>query len=402
MQSQSWRRNLYLIAISEFIALLGFSLFNPFMPLYVQQLGNFSSEKAAFWAGIAVGGAGLAMFLSSPIWGIVADRLGRKPMLLRAQLGGAVVVALFIIAPNIYVFVFFRMLQGLFTGTVAAASALVASTTPRDKLPLSMGIFMGAVLGGSTIGPLVGGFLGDAFGFRVTFAITSGLLVIGGLIILLLVQENFQRPLQKQTNPLGSILRLAFSREVLPLLMVIAVLNLGPQTISPVLPLIIREISHSSAASVAGIAMASLGLVAMVSSLTFGRFGRGFSIRKTLVFSCIGTGLLFIPPIWAHSEVQIIVLMAITGLLQGGIMTSSNSLVSLTVPVAQQGIAYGLSQSANSLGSGIGPFIGGGLAPVIGLRLVFGIAAGIFILVGLLAYKLIPERSPSTIKEQGR
>jgi MFS transporter, DHA1 family, multidrug resistance protein len=207
--------------------------------------------------------------------------------------------------------------------------------------------------------------------------------------------------LQKQPNPLGAMLRLAISREVLPLLMVVATLNLGPAVISPALPLVIREISHNSAASVAGMAMGLVGLITMISSLVFGKLTKSFPVQKILVFCCIGTGLLFLPPIWAHSELQIILLIGITGLLQGGIVTSSNSLVSLTVPAAQQGIAYGLSQSANSLGSAAGPFIGGGLAPIIGLRPIFGVAAAILVLVGILTSRLIPERSSPVIKESG-
>jgi len=401
MESDSWKRNLFLIAISEFIALLGFSLFNPFMPLYMQQLGNFSSREAAFWSGIAVGGSGLAMFLSSPIWGIIADRWGRKPMLLRAQFGGAVVVSLFIIAPNIYLFVFFRTLQGLFTGTVTAAAALVATITPRSRLPYSMGILMGAVFGGMTLGPLVGGFLADTLGFQLTFLITSLLLLVGGSIVLVLVKENFKKPDPLPASPLKSMLKLAASRDVFPLLLVIASLNIGPQIISPILPLVIGEISRTgTAASASGMAMALLGIVTALSSVVIGRFTRRVSVRRILIICCIGTGLLYIPPIFARNEVQIILLIGLTGLLNGGIMTASNSLVGLAVPISQQGLAYGLSQSANSFGSGLGPFVGGGLAPVIGLRPVFGVTAGIFVLVGTLAMKLIPESATAGGKRE--
>ncbi len=155
MQSESWRRNLYAVAIAEFIVLVGFTLSNPLLPIYMQKLGGFGVNEAAFWSGIAIGASGLAMVITAPIWGTLADRWGRKPMLIRAQLGGAIVVALFLIAPNIYFLTGFRILQGVFTGTVAAASALIASQTPPGKLPYSMGIFMGAIFAGQTIGPLL-------------------------------------------------------------------------------------------------------------------------------------------------------------------------------------------------------------------------------------------------------
>ncbi len=71
-------------------------------------------------------------------------------------------------------------------------------------------------------------------------------------------------------------------------------------------------------------------------------------------------------------------------------MTSSNALVGLSVPRDQQGIAYGLASSAQSLGRGLGPLIGGSLAPLMGLRPVFGVAGGLFMLIGVAVGKLLP------------
>ena len=70
-------------------------------------------------------------------------------------------------------------------------------------------------------------------------------------------------------------------------------------------------------------------------------------------------------------------------------MMSSNALVGLSVPRSQQGIAYGVAQSANALGNGLGPLIGGSLAPMIGLRSVFGVAGGLFMLTGAAVAKLL-------------
>jgi MFS family permease len=145
------------------------------------------------------------------------------------------------------------------------------------------------------------------------------------------------------------------------------------------------------AATASGAAYALLGIIAAISSIVFSRFHGRFAVRSILVFCCIGTGLLYVLPIFATSTTQLIILIGLTGLLNGGIIISSNSLVGLSVPVSQQGIAYGLSQSASSLGGGIGPFIGGGIAPLIGLGNVFGVSAAVFMVVGILTMKLIPN-----------
>ena len=392
MPSQPWQRNVYIIAVAEFIALLGFSLFIPFIPLYLQALGHLDSGGAAFWSGIATGGAGLAMFISSPMWGIIADRWGRKPMLLRAQFGGAIVIALLTIAPNIYVVVGLRAVQGLFTGTVTAASALIAAMTPKDKLPSSMGILMGAVFGGQTLGPLLGGYLAGAFGFNVTFIITAVLLVIGGLIVLMGVREKFERPVAATNISARGLLNLAFSRQLLPVLIITALVGLGPQIVSPILSLIFSSFNDLRDASIsAGEAFALMGIITTISALIFGRLYGKIPLRAILASSCIVTGLLYIPPIWANSSLHLIVLVGLTGLFFGGIITSSQALVSLMISGNQQGVAYGLAQSASSLGGGLGPFIGGGLAPLIGLKPVFGVTAGVMVFVGLLASRIIRQ-----------
>jgi DHA1 family multidrug resistance protein-like MFS transporter len=391
---QSWQKNLYIIGVAELIVIMGFSFAQPFMPLFIKELGSYSDKEAAFWSGIAAGGSGIAMFLSSPIWGILADRWGRKAMLLRAQFGSAVVLAFAALSPNIYVFIGLRFVQGMLSGTVPAASALIASQTPRQRIPFAMSSLMVAVFVGNTVGPLVGGTIADVLGYKATFFITSALLSAGGLIILFFVHETFARPGEGRTISLGQALRMAGSREILPLLVVIAALNIGPSMMGPMIPLLIDDLSANGAtAASAGVVFALTGLVAAGSSFFAGRVAKRFPLKQILIFSCVGTGLLYLPPMLAQNLGQLVPLIAMTALLNGGIITASNSLVSYSVPVSQQGIAYGLSQSANSLGGGLGPLIGGALASWLGLRAVFAVAGGLFVIVGVLVGRTLTARA---------
>lgn len=388
--SDYWRRNLYAIFIAEFIVIMGFSFVTPFMPLYIQEMGNLASEEAAFWAGIATSASGVAMFLSAPIWGIIADRLGRKPMVLRAMFGAGVVLALIGLAPNIYYIVALRFVQGLLSGTVAAASALVASITPKERMPFAMGLLMAAVFLGTTMGPLLGGLAADNVGYKAAFFITSGLLVSGGIIVSIFVRERFERPTEGQPASLGSLWRLAKSKEMLPLLMVLCMLHAGPQMVSPIIPLFIKEMDPAgTVATSSGMAYSFMGIVATLSSFITGRLGQRFTLKKILVFSCLGTGLLYLLPMWSRTVTQLLLFVGLTGLFKGGIMTSSNALVSFSAPRREQGIAYGVAQSANALGNGMGPLIGGSFAPLIGLRSVFGVTSGIFVLIGVAVAKLL-------------
>ncbi len=384
---------------AEFIVIMGFSFVNPFMPLFIQELGALTNQQAAFWAGIASSASGVAMFFSAPLWGIVADRWGRKPMVLRAMFGAGIVLALIGLAPTIYYVIALRFIQGWLSGTVAAASALVAASTPRNKMPFAMGLLMVAVFGGTSFGPLAGGFMADIVGYKGAFFVTGGLLFSGGLIVLLLVKENFKRPAEGQRASLGSLLRLAKSKEMLPLLLALFALHAAPNIITPIISLFVRELNpEGMAATASGLAFSAMGMIAAVSAIITGRLGGRISLKKILVIACLGTGLLYLPPMWAQTVTQLIIFIALTGLFKGGLMTSSNALVGLSVPREQQGIAYGLAQSANALANGLGPLIGGILAPLIGLRSVFGVTSGVFMFTGIAVSKLLArvnlEKSP--------
>jgi len=388
MASEPWQRNLYVMFVAEFFVIMGFSFVAPFMPLFVQELGNFNGNEAAMWSGIAIGISGISLFLSGPFWGIIADRWGRKPMVLRAMFGSAIVRILAGLSPNVYFFVVLRFIQGLLSGTVPAASALVTASTPRNKTAFAMGLLMVAVFTGNTIGPSFGGFVADMLGFRATFFIAGALLLSGGLLVLLLVKEKFECP--PQIASFGSIWHLIGARDMLPLLVMICVIGMAGQVVQPIISLYMKDLNPAGAvATSAGLAFALMGLIAAASSIVDGRLSGRVSLRKILIVSCLGTALLYLLPIWAQNATQLIIRVGITGLLQGGTVTSTASLIGLSLPVSQQGIAYGLSQSATSLGNGLGPIIGGSLASLMGLRYVFGVSVGLFLLAGILAIKLI-------------
>jgi DHA1 family multidrug resistance protein-like MFS transporter len=390
MFAEDWKRNLYVMFVVELIVIMGFSFVIPFLPLYIQETGNLNTDEAAFWSGIAGSAAGIAMFLSSPIWGILADRWGRKPMVLRAMFGGGIVIAAMGLVHNIYGIIALRFLQGLLSGTVAAASALVAANTPRDKMAFAMGLLMMAVYGGTSIGPLIGGILADKAGFAATFYITGVTLFVGGIIVIIFVKEEFVPPTKGESTSIASMLNLARSREMLPILGVTLILNAGPAILSPILPLYIRELNPLiSAETAAGTAFFLMGLVATASSYVAGRLGQRIDLKKILIFSCLGSGVLYLLPMLATNATQFLIFIATMGLLRGGMISSSSTLVGLVAPLNQQGIAYGINQSASSLGGAIGPLIGGVLAPLLGLKSIFAVTAGIFVITGLLVSKLI-------------
>jgi len=219
-------------------------------------------------------------------------------------------------------------------------------------------------------------------------------LFIGGLIVLVFVKERFVPTPKADRASLTAVLRLSISPKMLPLLAAICALQIGPQMILPVIPLFITEVDPTgAAATLSGVAIGAMGAIAAVSAWIFGRLGSRVSLKKVVVYSCLGCAAVYLPPFWATTVVQVIAFVALLGLFKGGLMASSNSLVGLSVPAAQHGMAYGLSQSANALGNSLGPLIGGSLAAALGLRPVFAITAALFLVLGLLMAKFLADAS---------
>ena len=184
-------RNLYAIWLAQMLAIIAFSLRAPFLPFFLGDLGLKTTDEQALWSGlINAFGAG-TMAITAPIWGVMADRYGRKPMLMRAQFAAFVTIGLMGLATAPWHLLALRMVEGMFTGTVTAATALVATSTPKERLGFGLGLIQTAVFSGSAFGPLVGGLLAD--GDRVPGDVlhASGMMLAGGLVTLFLVQENF-------------------------------------------------------------------------------------------------------------------------------------------------------------------------------------------------------------------
>lgn len=167
---QRWEQNLIVLWFGTFMAGIGFSLVMPFMSLYIDTLGDFTPQALNLWSGLAFSATFLVTTLISPWWGRLADQKGRKLMLLRASLGMAVVIGMMGLVTNVYQLVGLRLLQGVFSGYISNATALVATGTPKARSGQVLGTLSTGAVTGQLLGPLLGGVTATAFGYRTTFS----------------------------------------------------------------------------------------------------------------------------------------------------------------------------------------------------------------------------------------
>ncbi|MCK4961050.1 MAG: MFS transporter, partial [Anaerolineales bacterium] len=245
-----WQRTLYIMFFAQMMTAVGFSSIFPFLPLYVKDLGATTDLSIEFLAGMVFSAQAFTMMIASPIWGVIADRYGRKLMVERAMFGGAVMLLLMAFVRSAEELVILRAIQGLITGSVAAANALVASEAPRERTGYAMGVLQVGLGSGVALGPLIGGVIADFFGYSAAFFVTAGLLFLAGVLVFLGVEEDFG-PADRLTKRESNFMAQWRNILVVPGVMLTYSLRfmnrLGRMMILPMIPLFIETLLRDTA-----------------------------------------------------------------------------------------------------------------------------------------------------------
>ncbi len=403
---KSWRRNLWVVFAAQLLAIMGFSSTFPIFPYYIQDLG-VEMELVARWSGIVLAAASVSMAIMGPIWGSLGDRYGRKLMVMRAMFGGAVIIGLQGLAQNVVQFAVLRLIQGALTGTVIAATALVASTTPRDRLGETLGKLQLAIFLGQTFGPTTGGIVADMLGYRATFWMTAVYLLIAGMLILFWVNEEFTPAedalegnlLQRMRGDfalvfaagsfLGRVLGLHFA------------LRVGVRMSAPTVPLIVQELMPDSTllGSASGLLTTISGISSAIAAPIVGRWVDRNHGRVLMM----GSGLLAAAAMILQGMSQTYWLLMVgqffLGLGVGGSMSVISAYIGRLAPDGRVGTAFGLDATAVSLSGAVGPPIGGWISDVVDRRAPLYVGGFAMALAGLAVLRL-PRDADAPVKSQ--
>lgn len=373
---ETWRRNLYVLCGSLFVVMMAMSMIMPFLPLYIQQdFGIEDPHEVTAWAGIIFGANFLTAGLVSPIWGNLADKHGRKIMILRSGYFMSITVALTGFAGSLWQLLALRLINGLVGGIIPASTALVSSSVPRDRIGWAQGMLQSFVTAGTIMGPLFGGVLAGRIGFRMIFVITGCLLLLATLVITFTVKENFVPPEKKDRSNLREDFQMIFSSKELPALFFVTVMiQFALFSIVPILPIYIAQLLGSEGSRVAlwaGIVQAAMGVANVVAAPRLGILGDRFGSQKVLLFALLASAIIFIPQGLVATVWQLVILRFLLGLSLGGLLPSVNALLRRATPTHMISRVYGYNQSFVSIGSMLGPMIGGFLAGYVSIEGVF-------------------------------
>ena len=341
----SWKRNFYILWFAQIIAIIGFQSVQPFLSYYIQKLNVEDLAEASIWAGYLGTMHGFAMAISAPIWGVVADRFGRKPMVVRSMVGGGVTVLLMAYVASVEQLLAVRFLHGVLSGSVTASITMVSTTTPRAQLGFALGMMQSAFMFGAAIGALGGGPAIDYFGYHTCFLVAGCLVVLGGILVQFGIEENFQRAAvqadgeSRFIDDARRVLRLKAFRVVVVCLTLIQ-FSFGVCT--PVIPLFLQELAQiDNVASLAGLIFALSMLAGGASAAFMGKWSDRISVQKALVSGLVVTAFFFFAKGLSPTVQILATLMILSGLSSGIIRPLTSVLVTRIVAEEDRGKAFG-------------------------------------------------------------
>ncbi|MGB9643005.1 MAG: MFS transporter [Candidatus Ratteibacteria bacterium] len=393
----AWKKHLYIIWVAETISLIGFYFCLPFLPYYVQELGAKNIGEAALWTGLLQTVGPLMLVISSPFWGILSDRFGRKIMVERAMFSGFAILVAMSFVKNVQQLLVLRILQGFFTGTLTAAIVLAASKLPKEKSGFGLGLMQTSAYIAATVGPFVGGALSDIWGYRNTFYFSGILVGIAGCMITFGVHEPEKSKGEKDDIEQESTNK----NNILFLLIVLFLFQCAATFLSPVLAIFIQKISPESKkiATIAGSIIAVSGIASVFSAIGAGHLA-GKKDYRILLAAMLGiTGILTMLTSLCKTTGQLMLLRIAAGLSAGGIITTINTHIHLGTRQASLGKNFGVAGGISSLGAGIGPMIGGAIASIYSIESTFVFSGIMLFLTGLIC-PVILEETPVEKKER--
>lgn len=390
----SWKILLAMMVTFALMMSSSYTMLIPFLPIYMQSELGATADNVSLWSGVTYAITFAISAFVSPIWGKLSDKMGKKPMIIRASFLLAITYFLGGIVRTPFELFLVRAFQGIASGLWPACLVMMSACVPKNKIGISMGLMQSANICGGIIGPLLGGILATAFGMRNSFYVGAVALSLITVTTILFIKEPPVAP-EKEINKAQNTSYLSFIKDknILILLLCVCMTNLVILQIQPIVSLYVQQLSHNSdkAVLLTGFIMSLGGIAGALASPLWGKTGQKVGFYKTITIAFISAGLLMSLQGVPNSLVLFGLMQFLCGLGFSGIFPSANSILVLLTPPSSRGMGFGSLFSAQMIGGALGPVIGGVIVSFMSFNTVYIISGSILFVIGIYLKFFAPE-----------
>ncbi len=375
-----YRKNLYILSTTIFLAALSWNQVIPFLPKYLETLGVH--ENIDWWVGIVFSMQSAAAIICMPLWGKLGDTHGRKTMIIRAGICLSLIYIGMTFCQQAWHLVLFRFLNGALTGFVPSSFALLATNTPADKAPKSVATAQMTASAGFILGPAFGGILADIWGYRGSMWLSGGFILLSTLMVWLFVEEpNKVIPEEVKTNLWEDIviaMRNPFQRAMLFATFICWAFG---ASIAPYLALYIPTLGKNIPTWMVGVIISLPSLALLLTARFWIKMGEHKGYGKVMVLGLAGTGMTAIILFFTRNYWAFALIYFLAGIFLAAIPPAVGALTCLKIDASFRGRAYGLENSAGTLSALIAPLMASTISSFLGRSALFPFA-GFICLVG--------------------
>ena len=383
----SSKPNFFLIYLSAFVGVIAFSMIFPLLPIYAKQFAASSASIGMLAASFA-----LAQLLSSPFWGVLSDRFGRRPIILIGLLGLALSFLVFAFAANLAALFISRFVQGLFSGAVMPSSrAYIADITSREDRVKSMGRIGGTVALGVILGPAIGGFLAQG-SLVLPFFAAAAVATLNLVLMFFFLPESLQEKRDYKITVRLAWLSLPriwqdLKSSLMPMFILAFIWSFTMSNNQLTVPLLGLEKFHLDTGAV-GIGFGLMGVISLITQFfLLTGITNALGRHKTIVGGLLLMALAFIAmPFLPEITFLFYLAMATAGFGSAVVRPIITALITLETK-EPQGVTMGAANSFESLGRLLGPLLGGLLLGLFGFQTPFLFSGIILVIVLILVLK---------------
>jgi DHA1 family tetracycline resistance protein-like MFS transporter len=356
-------RPLLIIFLTIFIDLVGFGIVIPLLPFYAEEM-----HATPFDIGLLVSSYSLMQFISSPVWGNLSDRFGRRPILFWTIIGSSIGYWILGFANVLWMLYAGRILAGIMGGNLSTAQAYIADVTTRENRAKGMGLFGMAFGFGFIIGPALAGIL-SRFGHHVPFLVAASMSLCNAILLYFILPESRKagdRSVSSKRRNRFADLAEALGNKRFGLITVEYFLVIASFAIMTTAFAYYMMVKFGYNAEKTGYLLAYVGFIsAIIQGGIFGRLANRVGEASLVAFGSLVLvlSLFAVPFVGADAGGLITLLIGMAGFSLGNSLASPalTSLASKTVGEEEQGKSFGIMQSAASLGRVLGPLLCGAL-----------------------------------------